>query len=40
MIMDSFVRLVAAGPMSFVSAWLLMIFTGLVGTEVGTRPSG
>ena len=28
--MDSFVRLVAAGPLFFVSAWILMIFTGWV----------
>jgi hypothetical protein len=40
MIMDSFVRLVAAGPLFFVSAWLLMIFAGIVGTDVGIRPFG
>ena len=30
-IMDAFVKLVAAGPLFFVSAWLLMIFAGIVG---------
>jgi len=39
-IMDSFVRLVAAGPLFFVSAWLLMIFAGIVSTDVGIRPFG
>ena len=27
--MDAFFKLVAAGPMFFVSAWLLMIFAGI-----------
>jgi hypothetical protein len=40
MIMDDFVKLVAAGPLFFVSAWILMIFAGIVGTEVGIRPFG
>jgi hypothetical protein len=39
-IMDSFVRLVAAGPLFFVSAWLLMIFAGIVSADVGIRPFG
>lgn len=38
--MDSFVRLIAAGPLFFVSAWLLMIFAGIVSTDVGIRPFG
>jgi hypothetical protein len=38
--MDSFVRLIAAGPLFFVSAWLLMIFAGIVSTDVGVRPFG
>jgi hypothetical protein len=38
--MDSFFRLVAAGPMFFVSAWLLMLFAGIVSTDVGIRPFG
>ena len=38
--MDSFVKLVAAGPLFFVSAWLLMIFAGIVGADVGIEPFG
>lgn len=38
--MDSFFKLLAAGPMFFVSAWLLMIFAGIVGADVGVRPFG
>jgi hypothetical protein len=38
--MDAYFKLVAAGPMFFVSAWLLMIFVGIVGTDVGIRPFG
>jgi hypothetical protein len=38
--MDVFVRLVAAGPLFFVSAWLLMIFAGIVGADVGIAPFG
>jgi hypothetical protein len=38
--MDSFGKLVAAGPMFFVSAWLLMIFAGIVSSDVGIRPFG
>jgi hypothetical protein len=34
-IMDAFVKLVMAGPLFFVSAWLLMIFAGIVGADVG-----
>ena len=30
----------AAGPAFFVSAWLLMLFAGIIGTEVGIRPFG
>lgn len=36
----NFFRLVAAGPFFFVSAWLLMIFAGIVATDVGIRPFG
>jgi hypothetical protein len=32
--------LFAAGPMFFVSAWLLMIFAGVVDQDVGIRPFG
>jgi len=38
--MDSFTRLVTAGPLFFVSAWLLMIFAGIVGSDLGIRPFG
>jgi hypothetical protein len=38
--MDAFFKLIAAGPMFFVSAWLLMIFAGITGSDVGIRPFG
>ena len=38
--MYAFFRLMAAGPLFFVSAWLLMIFAGIVGTDVGIHPFG
>ncbi len=38
--MDSFFRLLAAGPMFFVSAWLLMLFAGIVSSDVGIHPFG
>jgi hypothetical protein len=38
--MDSFFRLIAAGPAFFVSAWLLMVFAGIVGTNMGVHPFG
>jgi hypothetical protein len=37
---SDFFKLVTAGPLFFVSAWLLMIFAGIVGTDVGIRPFG
>ena len=37
---DSFFKIVAAGPAFFVSAWLLMIFAGITGTDIGVRPFG
>jgi hypothetical protein len=40
MIVDAFFKLIAAGPMFFVSAWLLMLFAGIAGTDVGIRPFG
>jgi hypothetical protein len=36
----SFFGLVAAGPAFFLSAWLLMIFTGIVSQDAGIRPFG
>jgi hypothetical protein len=38
--MDSFFKLIAAGPAFFVSAWVLMVFAGIVSTDVGLRPFG
>ena len=38
--MDAFFKLFAAGPLFFVSAWLLMIFAGIIGTDVGIHPFG
>jgi len=35
-----FFGLIAAGPAFFVSAWVLMIFAGITGSEVGIRPFG
>jgi len=37
---DDFFKIVAAGPAFFVSAWLLMIFAGITGADVGVRPLG
>lgn len=39
-IMGSFFRLLAAGPMFFVSAWLLMLIMGAVHTDIGIRAFG
>jgi hypothetical protein len=38
--MRDFFRLLAAGPLFFVSAWILMIFAGIVDQEVGIKPFG
>ncbi len=38
--MTAFAKLLAAGPMFFVSAWLLMIFAGIVSTDLGIKPFG
>ena len=38
--MDAFFKLIAAGPLFFVSAWLLMIFAGIVSADTGIRPFG
>jgi hypothetical protein len=40
LIVDAFFKLIAAGPLFFVSAWLLMIFAGIVASDVGIRPFG
>lgn len=38
--MGDFFGVVSAGPFFFVSAWLLMLFAGIVGSDVGIRPFG
>lgn len=38
--MGDFFQLVAAGPFFFVSAWVLMIFAGIAGSDIGIRPFG
>lgn len=38
--MGDFFRLLSAGPLFFVSSWLLMLLGGSVATEVGIRPFG
>ena len=38
--MDDYFKIVAAGPAFFVSAWLLMIFAGIAGADVGIRTFG
>jgi hypothetical protein len=38
--MGNMFRLLSAGPAFFVSAWLLMVFAGIVHVNVGIRPFG
>ncbi|HZT64998.1 MAG TPA: hypothetical protein VFA11_04345 [Acidimicrobiales bacterium] len=38
--MTAFFGLPAAGPLFFLSAWVLMVFAGIVGPDVGLRPFG
>ena len=38
--MDTFFKLLAARPMFFVSAWLLMIFAGITRADLGIAPFG
>jgi len=38
--MNDYFKIVAAGPAFFVSAWLLMIFAGIVSEDVGIRSFG
>jgi hypothetical protein len=38
--MGDFFAILAAGPFFFVSAWVLMLFAGIVHTDVGIRPFG
>ena len=37
---DSFLKIVAAGPAFFVSAWLLMLFAGILTADTGIQPFG
>jgi hypothetical protein len=37
---SAFFKLIAAGPMFFVSAWLLMLFAGATHGDVGIEPFG
>jgi hypothetical protein len=37
---NDFFGIVTAGPAFFVSAWVLMIFAGITGPDVGIRPFG
>lgn len=39
-VMSAFFKLIAAGPMFFVSAWLLMLFAGATHADVGIAPFG
>jgi hypothetical protein len=39
-VVRDFFGVIAAGPAFFVSAWVLMIFAGITGSEVGIRPFG
>lgn len=38
--MGDFFQIIAAGPFFFVSSWVLMIFAGIVGIDIGVRPFG
>jgi hypothetical protein len=38
--MRDFFKLAAAGPMFFVSAWVLMLFAGVLAKDVGILPFG
>jgi hypothetical protein len=38
--LSNFMKLASAGPLFFVSAWVLMIFAGIVDQDIGIRPFG
>ena len=38
--MGDFFGVIAAGPFFFVSSWVLMLFAGITGADVGIRPFG
>jgi hypothetical protein len=39
-VMTDFFGIVAAGPAFFVSSWILMLFAGITGPDVGIHPFG
>ncbi len=38
--MGDFFGIVAAGPAFFVSSWIVMLFAGITGPDIGVRPFG
>jgi hypothetical protein len=40
MTLSNFAKLFSAGPLFFVSAWVLMVFAGIVQQDAGIRPFG
>ena len=38
--MGDFFGVISAGPFFFVSSWVLMLFAGITGADVGIRPFG
>jgi len=38
--LGNFMRLLSAGPLFFVSAWVLMLFAGVVQQDTGIHPFG
>jgi hypothetical protein len=38
--MGNFFKLVSAGPLFFVSAWVFMVFAGIVSKNLGIHPIG
>ena len=36
--MNDFFAILSAGPLFFVSSWLLMLFAGITGPDIGIRP--
>lgn len=38
--MSDYFGIMSAGPFFFVSSWLLMLFAGITGDDVGIRPFG
>jgi hypothetical protein len=38
--MGDYFGIVSAGPSFFLSAWLLMLFAGITGDDIGIRPFG